>query len=317
MSFPYDTIEKETIDCNFCGGKDHKILSKKGTDGLALTSVICKNCGLIFINPRMTKEGYKEYYEQEYREKTINNGEAGSGFDCKKLFDSTIGHGKALAELIKPYLKANGPIVEIGSGVGGVLYGLKESLKRDVIGLEPSQKESEYANSQGIKTYHELMEDHKEKERCAVVLSTQALNHYLDPKYFFKWAHDSLVDKGIIVLEVMNFRQQLLKAGKYENSVKIDHVYMYTPEVLKDFAESAGFEILHYDADELNKKPRVQGIPHVHIRIIGRKLNVVPFKKLIINSKNYKKTLYSINRYLIYFKYIFSIRIPQIFKKNE
>lgn len=313
MSFPYSTIQKENIPCNLCGQDNYKVLSNKGTDGLELRSVMCKNCALIYINPRMTKDGYKLYYENEYREKSINNGDEGSGFDCKKLFDSTINHGKFLANFMKPYLKVSGPIMEIGSGVGGVLEGMKQVLNREVIGLEPSGNEAEYANSQGIRTYHELIEDHTKQEKCAVVVSTQALNHYLDPKYFFTWAHGSLVNGGIIVVEVMNFRQQLKKAGKYSNSVKIDHVYMYTPTLLRDFVRSAGFEILAYDVDEFTKKEKKQGIPRVHIRIVGKKLNEKPFEKLSLTKGNYMKTLLSINKYCIYLYYFLFTRLPRIF----
>lgn len=315
MSFPYNTIEKENIACSFCLSNNYKILSKKGTDGLALNSVICKKCGLIYINPRMTKSGYKFYYEEEYRQKTINNGEAGSDFDCKKLFESTIGHGKFLGELISPYLKVKGSIMEVGSGVGGVLEGMKRYLNREVIGLEPSKVESDYANSQGIKTYHALIEDHNKKEKFAAIVSTQALNHYLDPRYFFKWAHESLFDNGLLVIEVMNFRQQLQKAGKYENSVKIDHVYMYTPEVLRDFITSAGFEILFFEADEYTKKKVMQGIPRVHIRIVAKRLNRTPFKDLTIGKGNYIFTLLSINKYYIYLRYLLTVRLQQFLKR--
>lgn len=303
MTFPYTTIKKEYIDCNFCGSNSYKILSKEGTDGIAITSVICKKCSLIFINPRMTKESYRFYYEEEYREKTINHGEGGSGFSCEKLFENTINHGKILSEIIKPYLTVEGPIMEIGSGVGGVLEGMKRALNRPVTGLEPSLKESDYANSCGILTHHSLMEDYSGKEKNAVIVSTQSLNHFLDPKYFFVWTHRSLVDNGLLVVEVMNFRQQLKKAGKYNNAVKIDHVYMYTPEVLRDFIKSAGFEIVFFEADEYVKKERAQGIPHVHIRVVGRKISAKPFENLFITT-NYLLTVLSINKYLIYIKYV-------------
>ena len=104
MSFPYNSTEKENISCNFCGGNDYKILSKKGTDDLDLISVICKKCGLIFINPRMKKEGYALYYEKEYRDKTINNGAGGSGFSCERLHETTKKHGEALANMFLPFL---------------------------------------------------------------------------------------------------------------------------------------------------------------------------------------------------------------------
>lgn len=309
MSFPYLTIEKENIPCNFCGQNNYKILSNRGTDGLSLQSVICRNCALIYINPRMTKDGYKLYYENEYREKSINNGVQGSGFDCKRLFETTQVHGRFLADFMKPYLKVSGPIMEIGSGVGGVLYGMKQVLNREIIGLEPSGNEAEYANSHGIKTYHELIEEHTKQEKCAVIVSTQALNHYLDPKYFFTWAHDSLVNGGIIVVEVMNFRHQLKKAGRYDNSVKIDHVFMYTPNTLKDFIESAGFEIVKFDVDEFAVRKSQQGIPKIHIRIIGKKLNIKPFSKIKLTPRNYIKTLLSINKYYIYLYYLYHSRL--------
>lgn len=312
MSFPYNTIEKEYIPCNFCKNENYHVMSTKGKDGLRLNSVICKICGLIFINPRMTKSSYGLYYEQEYRDKSIVNGDMGSGFDCKKLFDSTIRHGYFLAEFIKPYLKVEGSIMEVGSGVGGVLEGIRQKINREVIGLEPSFKESEYANSKGIVTHNTLIEDYLRVERCAVIISTQSLNHFLDPRYFLEWSHKSLVDGGIILIEVMNFREQLYKAGKINNAVKIDHVYMFTPEVLRDFVKSAGFEILVMEVDEYKKKPKTQGIPSIHIRIIGRKLNVVPFKKIIIDPNNYFRTLLLTNKYIVYAKYFLFTKIPRI-----
>ncbi len=316
MSFPYTELQKEHIACNFCGENNYKVLSNEGTDGLALTSCICKRCGLIYINPRMTKDGYKLYYEKEYRDKTINFGEKGSDFDCEKLHKSTKPHGRALGEFMKPHLTVPGAIMEIGSGVGGVLMGIKEVLGREIEGLEPSGIEAAYANKQGIKTHHSLIEDYSGADKYAAVVSTQALNHYLDPRYFFTWAHSSLVAGGIIVIEVMNFRQQLKNSGKYKNSVKIDHVFMFTPEVLADFVRSAGFEVIEFSADEFAPQERKQGVPRIHIRIIGKKLDKVPFKNLSIDPRNFRSTLSSIRPYKIYLKYLFGVRIPRLFRKS-
>lgn len=316
MSFPYNELEKEHILCNFCGSDDYQVLSDEGTDGLPLTSCICKRCGLIYINPRMTKEGYKFYYEKEYRDKTINYGEKGSDFDCGRLYETTKPHGRMLGEFMRRHLNVSGAIMEIGSGAGGVLAGIKEVLGREVEGLEPSAVEAAYAQKKGIKTHHSLIEDYAGTKKYAAILSTQALNHYLDPHYFFAWAHSSLVAGGIIVIEVMNFRQQLKNSGKYKNSVKIDHVFMFTPEVLADFVRSAGFEIVEFTADEFSPQERKQGVPRIHIRIIGKKLDKVPFRDLSINPRNFRLTLSSIKPFKIYLKYLSGVRIPSLFKKS-
>ena len=107
----------------------------------------------------------------------------------------------------------------------------------------------------------------------------------------------------------MNFRHQLKKAGLYKNSVKIDHVYMFTPEVLKDFIESASFEIMHFDSDEYSPKKNIPGIPKIHIRIVGKKLDKKSFNKLILTKNNFRNTLRSINKYIIYFKYLVFTRL--------
>lgn len=307
--FPYETAIKENIVCNLCGSDNYEILSEKGTDGLALRSVICKKCALIYINPRMTKEGYGKYYEAEYRDKTIN-GENVNDFSCEQLFESTINHGKKLGELIQPFIPPIGDILEVGSGVGAVLTGMKSVLKRNIVGIEPSGQEAAYAESRGVPTHHSLMEDYNDQsKKYAAIVTTQALNHFLDPKYFFTFAYNQLQDDGIIVVEVMNFRQQLKKAGKYENAVKIDHVYMFTPEVLSEFVRSAGFDIVYQDSDEETVHERIPGVPRIHIRIIGKKTNRNPFISLAIEPKIYQKVASSINKYKVYIGYLIKQKI--------
>lgn len=311
--FPYETAVKEKIVCNLCGKNDYKILSEKGTDHLAIRSVICKNCALIYINPRMTKEWYGKYYEAEYRDKTIN-GENGNNFSCEQLFESTINHGKKLGELIQPYIPNTGDILEVGSGVGAVLTGMKSVLNRNIVGIEPSGQEAAYAVSRGVETHHSLIEDYADRsKKYAVIVTTQALNHFLDPKYFFTFAYNQLQDDGIIVVEVMNFRQQLKNAGKYENAVKIDHVYMFTPEVLNEFIQSAGFDIIYQDSDETTVHERIPGVPRIHIRIIGKKTNRKPFESLIISPSIYSRVSLSINKYKIYISYLIK---QKLLRKN-
>ncbi len=59
--------EYKTEACNYCGANEFKILSKKDRYGLSVSTVICKTCGLIFINPRMDKKSYDKFYQGYYR----------------------------------------------------------------------------------------------------------------------------------------------------------------------------------------------------------------------------------------------------------
>lgn len=312
--FPYDKVVLEEIACNFCAGRDLKVLSRKGQNDLPIRAVICKNCGLIFINPRMTAEWYFKYYQDEYRAKTIDNNPARL-FDLNAHFNECYQHGIALAELIRAYLKSSEPILEVGSGIGGVLSGLREVFKLEVLGIEPSAQEASLAESKGIKTLNFLLEEVDKKAenlgKFSMIVCTQSLNHLLDPAFFLRWSKNHLADDGILVLEVMNFRYQLKKAGFYKNAVKIDHPYMFTPETLTDFVKSAGFEILYFATDEVGDFN--SGLPDTHIRLIARRGNRSSFAEIFCHSPSWFD-LFKLSSVVIYCHYLWFYRLRQLLK---
>ena len=93
-------VPPSEISCNFCGKNDYRVLSHEGSEGLTITTVMCKCCGLIYINPRMPKDWYNKYYQDEYRVKTITH-DKGIGFDFENLFKKSKSHGAALGKLFR------------------------------------------------------------------------------------------------------------------------------------------------------------------------------------------------------------------------
>ncbi len=53
----------EGVSCCICEEKNFELLSKKDRYGLYTPVVICKECGLIQVNPRMTQESYNQFYD--------------------------------------------------------------------------------------------------------------------------------------------------------------------------------------------------------------------------------------------------------------
>ncbi|MEK7674081.1 MAG: methyltransferase domain-containing protein [Patescibacteria group bacterium] len=297
------SYKKIKIPCNLCGGNDLKILAVEDHIGQDARTCICKKCGLIFINPRMNDEFYKKYYgESLYREyKNIKR----DSIDSKIVnsFNKGFRHGEAIADIFGKSLLP-GLTIEIGSSSGGVLFGLHNKTGLEVLGIEPSKFESDYANHRGIKTFCGLIEDVGEDFPIASnIICSQSLNHFLDPKLFFRWIYNHLIDNGRIFIEVKNFRFQAKKAGSLESAIQIDHSYMFLPEVLENFVKSAGFQILCIDDDEkksiksLNKQ-KAQ-MPATHFRILAEKTKNKPFENIIIRN-NYIKNIFFLNN--IYMK---------------
>jgi len=296
-SFDYNKASFEDIPCNLCGGEDFSVLAKKSVNGLNARTCLCKNCGLIFINPRMAKGDYDDYYKNFYR-KDRNDIKKGNetNIDLEVNFDNAKKFGGAIAEKIGQFIKS-GLTIDVGSSTGGVLYGLKEKIDGlEVIGIEPSLDESEFANKKGVETVSCLFEDFDDYKigMASNILCVQSLNHLLDPRKFLQWSFDKLKDGGHIILAVKNFRHQCRRAGRVESAVQIDHPYMFTPEVLKLFMESAGFKVIFIDVDEGKglselERQRKAGFPVNHIKIVGKKTGGVRVDK---NNKILYKKLY-------------------------
>ena len=58
-------IKFEKTLCLNCLSNENKILFKNDRYGFKLTTVICKRCGLIFSNPRMTKDATDYFYKSD------------------------------------------------------------------------------------------------------------------------------------------------------------------------------------------------------------------------------------------------------------
>ena len=56
-------INFELINCQLCNSKNYKILFLNDQYGFNQKTVMCKNCGFIFSNPRMDEKSVKYLYE--------------------------------------------------------------------------------------------------------------------------------------------------------------------------------------------------------------------------------------------------------------
>ena len=284
-SFPYETADTESVRCNLCLRDETEALHDRDRNDLNVLSVICKHCGLIYLNPRMTNAWYGRYYTTEYRPQMARfKGRSLAAPDLGDMFRKATKHGEALATRLKEHW-ATGLTIEVGSSVGGVLNGIRQKLGVEVLGIEPSPDESGEANNRGVKTYCELIENFREEIPLASnVLCSQSLNHLLNPRYFLEWAHQRLQPEGRLVLEVMNFRHVFRHFRWMQRAIQIDHTYMFVPEVLEAFVRSAGFKILKVEVGEKLSKQGISelkrtGMPIYHILLVAQKLPETPFQR--------------------------------------
>jgi SAM-dependent methyltransferase len=56
--------EVEHVSCNLCGRDDALPVAQRDKYGLPLTTVMCRGCGLLYLNPRPTAATYRKFYEE-------------------------------------------------------------------------------------------------------------------------------------------------------------------------------------------------------------------------------------------------------------
>ena len=275
--FDFKNITLEKVACNCCRSDHYTAISNYEYGLRPMRICLCLNCGLIYINPRMSKDDYDLYYKEYYREdrQLLKKGRRGGSLD--QNFEAACLFGKAFSGQFKNFLKA-GLVVDVGSSTGGVLAGFKESIPGlEVLGIEPSKEEAGFANQRGIKTLNTLFENLNHEFRgLSAVICVQSLNHLLDPRSFFEWSYNILKEDGLLILSVKNFRHQVFRAGSLSGAVQVDHPYMFVSETLRLFVESVGFEIVYFDHDEFKSLSELlhqkeQGLTTQHIRLTAKK----------------------------------------------
>lgn len=295
--FEYAKTTLEHVPCNLCEGNSFFVLARQSKEGLLVETVLCRRCSLIYINPRMVKEGYDRYYKYHYRlDRSSNNDTKPELTTIKHNFTAASKFGVAIGRRYHQYFR-EGLTIDVGSSTGGMLFGLKEEIPHlRLLGIEPSIAESEYAISRGIPTRSLLFEDfHGEiTEKAANILCMQSLNHLLDPMKFLKWARDTLQDDGHLFLAVKNFRHQVRRAGDIESGIQIDHPYMFIPETLKRMVEVAGFDVIDFDVDERKSRDEIarqkqEGFNIHHIRLVARRADKPAPRYGLINSRLYRR----------------------------
>ena len=308
--FDYKNEEKESVPCNLCSGSDFAVLSRRSKNNLSARTVMCKDCSLVFISPRMTKDGYDRYYKYHYRShRALIKGNEPT---LDQNFASALKFGRAWGKKYRQYL-TGGLTIDVGSSTGGLLAGLKEEISAlTALGIEPSLLESEYANEKGIHTKSLLFEDFEDEvdEKAVNIFCVQSLNHLLDPSKFLKWAYDTLLPGGHIHLAVKNFRHQARRAGFIEASIQIDHVYMFLPETLKKMVEAAGFEVVSLDVDEKKSHEKIarqkkDGFNIHHIRLVGKKRPDFSGPVTMRDRKLYLWTRLSLSPFMLKSYYLF------------
>ena len=257
FSFDFELLE----GCPLCGGT---ILIPNGkVDWLKMDFwyVVCGNCGLKFMNPRPTKESYKDFYKNLFWEQKVKNiGFHKTGqmwntkqykWDNEKKWDAKDGKkiilekhrdlrlkiiSNTLGDFIK--LDKNTEILEVGAGFSSTLHDINKKFDSFVYAIEPSLDAQKTLTNLGVSIIGNYAEDleklGKKKQKFDAIIFSHSLENTSYPLQIIKWAKKCLKKNGIIYVQCSN----LLTFDQMNPY----HPYIFSPHALTLLGKKAGLK---------------------------------------------------------------------------
>jgi len=244
-----DKIEKllENFPCDLCGKYNtHFLYTKNGTlTNYPFRIVRCKNCGLIYINPRLGEQAITDLYNHDYY--------GGNGFDpivnyiedSKKQNQTDTEHID-MQDIINVINIVNPPskLLDFGCGLGGFM---QKALSHgyNVEGFELSPFCVDFVKKKGFNVYDNI--DKLPKGKYDIVTSFEVLEHCSSPMKALLAIYECLKPGGIFYYTTANFdnfyNKWLLgiKDPLDGYIVPEGHIHFFSTSVMKSYFSTIGF----------------------------------------------------------------------------
>ena len=237
------------MSCILCGGSETR-LAYMGRDRLGVASepfsiVRCQQCGLLFLNPRPTKEEIGSYYPySEYKD------EFAPAIDDEPSLLRRLNrlyHTEKMCRSLER-VKVGGRLLDVGCATGNFLDRMRRRGNWQVWGVEVNEEAARYAQERfGLDVFiGELCEAAYPASYFDVVTLWNVLEHLHDPLDTLKEINRVLKDDGVLILSVPNSDSFDAKIfGDYW--IGLDpprHLYTFSIKTLKALLAKAGFKTI-------------------------------------------------------------------------
>lgn len=293
----------EHVRCGLCGADDTRPVAE--IDGFHI--VRCRQCGLVYVNPRFPEKPLQEIYTAEYYDHDgIQNGLEFFGYDnyladeanikitfCKRL--------KTIERFAAP-----GKLLDVGCATGFFLD-LARSQGWQVCGSEVSDFSARYAHEKlGLDVHLGTLRSLQfEPQSFDVVTMWDVIEHVPDPLAELQEVQRILKPGGVfsvITPDVGSWMARLL-GNRWEEFRRVrEHIYFFSRGTLGAMLHKVGFQVLKIEsADKVfYLGPAVQRLKYYawdgavtnamtklvyRLGLDGLRINVNPFTKMAVYAR--------------------------------
>lgn len=193
----------EEVKCAVCNADDTELISKRGQFNIPLNVVLCKACGLGYLNPRWNEKTYFKFYSTEYdsyyRPSLI------SDIDTKSPESNTIYKRLLKHDLVPENVES---ILDIGSGAGENLLNFQKLFPNAKLeAIEPSEEAKLHLEKKEIKVISSDANSDwhlKNENKYCIIILRHVLEHLLEPRNILSKIRKALNHDGVLYIAVPN-----------------------------------------------------------------------------------------------------------------
>lgn len=234
--FNYEAAPKAPVlHCNLCGGSEFVNLARQDRYGYPVRTDGCLDCGLIFLNPRMTKHAYAAFYGDGAYRRLV------SAYHGREINEKTIQpeqekYAEELAWFIAPQIGSPKTLLDIGGSTGTIAEYLKGFLLlTEAWIVDPAPAEVREANPE-LRTIIGTAEEFVAPYLFDLVIMCQTADHVLDLATVLAKVRDCLAPGGHFFVDIVDY-------AKTQES-KLDHPYNLTEPTMRSYLDRAGLEVV-------------------------------------------------------------------------
>lgn len=223
--------------CVLCGATQARPLPTREKYGFPVRVNLCARCGLLFLNPVWSRQGYDRFYEQDYRLLAGKAQPPESRWEEQRAFGEWLLRETAQHLTLSPESR----MLEIGCDEGGTLALLRERTGARAEGVEPNQAAAHRAQGRGLEVAARAFTGSEfESDRFDFVILARTLNHVVSPIEVLAGVRRILKEGGFFYTDMPDVvrASSLLRVD-----AQMDHPLMYGKETSRLLLERAGFSI--------------------------------------------------------------------------
>jgi SAM-dependent methyltransferase len=232
----------ETVPC-LCGTRDGLLIARRDRFALPVPTYLCRVCGTMWTNPRMSEQSLDIFYEQDYRPIYV-----GSPLPPDDFFDGQVQHGKNIYEFVASCVSSipTFTVFDVGCGAGGCLLPFIEAGCHGY-GCDLGGEYLQRGRASGLTLENGDVTTLMGYAPANLVVLCHVLEHLPHPLRSLQKITQLLANEGYVYVELPGIFSIHRTYGDTLLFLQNAHLYHFTLTTLSALMSHAGFRLIKGD----------------------------------------------------------------------